>query len=379
MLVAIHGAYYDNNFGDLLLMKIYENWIRATVDADVVYPMVPKNQLNKFKSHFPKASVGLRQRKSWKALFYAGGGHFGEPNSNARSVYSNSWNQRFFKRHVLPAELCLWSSIPYAISGVGVGPLSNFWVRQEVKRIFFNAKTLSVRDTDSKQFVQNVLRIGSDVEVIPDAALTITKSDIPEKIIENINSLLKPYQGMLLLGIHHPREFLGENFQAKFLRASLLASLASAPDVMPVVFADNGRSDCSEPCENLAKLIQTHTGRKCLTVPFQGVWETVALISRLSAVLSTKLHVGIVAYALGVYCESFAMHSKVIRFYSQIDRSSQCLMLEDVNEDTSMQKIERAIKAARDETSVRDTKWQGIREAASLNQKLISSFLRAVF
>jgi len=379
MLIAIHGSYYDNNFGDLLLLKIYENWIRSVVNASIVYPMVPKKEVNRFQKYFPNASTGLHKFKSWKALIYAGGGHFGEPDSTARNVYSSSWNKRFFKRHVLPAELCIWSGIPYAITGVGVGPLTNFLVRHETKRIFANAQFLSVRDVDSKKFAQNVLNIQSDIPVTPDAALSLNRSDIPQKVMETVNQYIRPFKGKILLGIHHPRDFLSNTSQAKSMKAGLLTSLASIPNIVPVIFTDNGNSDKSQTCNKLSKEIENSTGKKCLSLPFQGVWETVGLISQLSAVLSSKLHVNIVAYSLGVYSESFAIHSKVRRFYHQINRPSQCIMLKDTNKDITMQKVDRAVqKALCEKSAVIDTDWKRYKEQALLGKNNISSWIKSI-
>ncbi|BAY87270.1 hypothetical protein NIES267_67910 [Calothrix parasitica NIES-267] len=378
VLIAIHGTYHDNNFGDLLLMKIYENWIKNITSSRIVYPMVPQAQLANFKSNFPDASIGLKNLRSWKGLIYAGGGHFGEPNSSAKNAYSKSWNKRFFKRHVLPAELCIWNNIPYGVIGVGAGPLSNFFVKHEVKRILANAKIRCVRDIDSQKFVNKTLNISSGVTVLPDAALSISQSDIPEKAFETINNLLEPYKEMLLLGIHHPRDFLQNTPQSESMRMGLLECLKSEPDVLPVVFSDNGNSKYSKHSEDLTKLISDFTGKKCLSLPFQGVWETVALISQFSAVLTTKLHVGIVAYALGVYCESFALHSKVKRFYQQVNRSSQCLMLNEADKTNSITKINRAIELSRNKVSIRDAEWHEIKQLAQQNQTLVASFLEKI-
>ena len=377
-MIVIHGTYHDNNFGDLLLMKIYERWILNTCKDDIVYPMVPKAQLKRFKQHFPHAHVGFDERKSWKALIYSGGGHFGEPDKIAKHAYSNSWNKRFFKRHVLPAELCIWTRLPYAIMGVGVGPLSNFFVRNEVKRILTYSKTTTVRDTISYQYAKNVLNIRRDVKTIPDAALSISKSDIPEEPLEKIKKLLAPYMGMSFLGIHHPRDFLVDTKQSKILQKSLLNGIKSSDNLLPVIFSDNGVSEYSKPCNDLCELIENQTGKSCLVVPFQGVWETIALISEMSAVLTTKLHVGIVAYALGVYCESFAIHSKVARFYEQINRSSQCSMLEDIDDEIGMCKISAALDAAYSRRSVMDKTWTMIKEKSSLSEKMVASFLHSV-
>ncbi|MCA1992759.1 MAG: polysaccharide pyruvyl transferase family protein, partial [Coleofasciculus sp. S288] len=219
------------------------------------------------------------------------------------------------------------------------------------------------------------LGIQQNVKLIPDAALTITRADIPAKAFESVDRILGSHAQMPLLGIHHPRYILADTPQAEAMRTALVSSLAGAPELVPVIFADDGGSKYSEPCERLAQLIQEATDKPCLIVPFKGVWETVALISKLSAVITTKLHVGIIAYALGVYSESFAIHSKVARFYQQIGRSSQCTLFRELDKTICLEKIERAIQMAQSQSSIIDINWQKIKHEASLNQEVVASFL----
>ena len=238
-MISLHGAYYNNNFGDLLLIKIFENWIKAKVNQTIVYPLVPQADRDSFRTHFPKATIGLEQSQRWQALIYAGGGYFGEPESNRNKTFGGKWNKRFFRLHVLPAEICLWQKIPYAILGVEAGPLSNIFVRQEVRRIVKNARVLSVRNIESKQFLQEELGIRSQINVAPDAALALNETDIPTAALEVVTQRLAPYKGMILLVIHQLSLYLRKNPQAELLRKSLLASLTLASDVIPILFPDD--------------------------------------------------------------------------------------------------------------------------------------------
>ena len=376
-MIALYNGYaFTSNFGDLLLLKIFENWIKSDASSDIVYPLVPKSKLSQFRNYFTNAHTDLSNFKSWKALIYSGGGAFGEPERMRGKTFRGDWNKKFFRRNAFPAEWCIWNKIPYAIVGVEAGPLSNIFVKHEVKRMFARASVLSVRNLESEQFIRNTLGIGSNVTIAPDPALTLTKADIPEQALESVGRLLEPYREKILLGIHAPQRFLSETSQAQSLRAGLLSCLTSESDIVPVVFSDTGNSDRSaECCDRLASLIQHATGQKCLSIPFQGIWETVALISNLSAVLTTKLHVGMVGYALGVYCESFGTHQKTPRFYSQIGRSSQCTMLKDLEKNTVEEKVERAIQHARSKASIMDKNWQIIKNNALLHRKRVLSFL----
>ena len=379
MKIALHGGYYTDNFGDLLLLKIFENWVTSALNSEAkyIYPMVPESELETFQSRFINRSTGLENNRSWNSLIYAGGGHFGQPEIKQNKLYNfytGKLARRFFNQHVLPAELCIWKNIPYAVVGVEVGPLDNTFIRKEVKRIFQNASLLTVRNIESKEFVQKVLGIDSDILVAPDPALIVNIEDIPNYAFEYVENILQPYEDKIFLGIHQPCDFMTKKPQTELLKNTLISSFKSAPDILPVVFSDNGRAECPE----FADFIENATGKKCLYVSFRGIWETTALISRLSAVLTTKLHVGIVAYALGVYCESFANHIKIPRFYRQINRSSQCLSLNDLNKEASLERIEGIIQNARKKVSIKDETWKQIKDNALLHKQELSSFMKSI-
>lgn len=377
-MFAIHGAYYDNNFGDLLLMRIFENWIRSTCSSPIVYPLVPKSEYVRFGCSFPDVHVGIRSHAQWQGVLYAGGGHFGEPQRQAQKGYRGhrNWNLRFILRHVLPAELCIRNQVPYIIAGVEVGPVSNPLIRQEIRRIFRHAAVISVRNEESQRYVQETLGIDA-VHCIPDVALTLTHEHIPSHVTESVKQMLTPYGDRPLLGIHHARYILADTPQAETLRTQLIERLTATPDLIPVVFADDGGSQFSEPCDRLAQMIRAATGSDCLVVPFQGMWHTVALISQLSAVLTTKLHVAIVAYAFGVYAESCGVHPKVLRFFKQIGRSHQCTLIHDLDRAIADEKISRVIDAAYSSESLQDDTWQSITQQARGNQDLVAAFVNA--
>jgi polysaccharide pyruvyl transferase WcaK-like protein len=372
-MIGLHGSYFDDNFGDLLLIQLFEKWIKEKTDLPIIYPLVPKREISRFRSHFPNASVGLDSNKEWKATVYTGGGHFGQP-----ILGMNGWNKRFLKRHVVPAELSMYRKVPYAIFAVGAGPISNFLIRRETKRIFQNSEVLSVRDKESHEFINSELNLRKTFFVAPDAALTVNSADIPAQAIDKIKTLLPHFLDHLLLGVHHPRDFLGGSSEAKAMRAGLLYCLNQNIDVVPVVFADKGDIESANQCTELTKFIEEEIQRKCFVIPFQGVWETIALISMMSAVITSKLHVGILAYGLGVYCESFAIHPKTPRFYSQISRPRQCDMLHGIQKERVIEKLQNTINFSSQKYSIIDDNWHEIKRNSLMHRYLLYSFLETV-
>ena len=226
-------------------------------------------------------------------------------------------------------------------------------------------------------FARELLGEEANVHVGPDAALSIDRGDIPAEAMETAERMLGPDRGSCLLGIHAPSHLLSDDPKAALLRDTIASQLSAAREVTPVVFSDLGDAATDAACGRLSAWITASIGRECLSVPFAGIWETCALISRLSAIVTTKLHVGIVAYALGVYCESFAAHPKTPRFYRQINGSSRCEMLNNLDLPTASEKVVRAVSEARCPSPSEDELWRSIKKRSNLHRDLLSSFLRS--
>ena len=374
--VAFHGNYSDNNFGDLLLCKIFESWVRSAFSCQIIYPMVTEIERTRFRTHFSDSICGLRPFKAWDALVYCGGGLFGDSRSGSRFLPGN-FDRKFIAQNVLPAELSIWKGKPYAIVGMEVGPLSNIFVRRETKRIFEHARAISVRNVESQDYIQEQLGIKQEIICAPDPAVTVSKEDIPQRAEGKIDGLLQQHTNKILLGIHHPRDFLHDFPAAQSLREGLISVLKSSDDVIPVLFTDVGDDRHSVHCEKLAQIIKAICGIDSVSIPFPGIWETVALISRLSAVVTTKLHVGVVAYSMGVYCESFANHPKTKRFYALTGRHDQCILFRETTKESAIEKIMKAIDSGRRKPLLRDANWERVRREAQAHKGVVSSFLKS--
>lgn len=366
MRVALHGGYCIENFGDLLLFELYSRWVREE-NADVVYPLIPKANQKWFLKHFPNASTD----SNWDVLVFSGGGHFAEP---SMKTWRYKWQKLFLIQHVRIVEQAIREERPYAILGVGAGPISNPFFKNLAKRIFQRAALITVRDQESKEFVEELIG-KSDIQMVPDAALTISKKDIPQNFIEEVRDQLKPFGNVPLLGIHVTESLLSRSSQADVVRQAILARLIHHPEVTPVVFTDYGTSDPAA-VHWFAKLIKRVTAKSCLYVPFENIWKTIALISELSALITSKLHVGIAAQALGIYTESFATDVKIKRFYKQIARASQSEILFDMTQNQIMEKIDRVFDVARQQVQIAQPDLTLMIENALKNKHWLASFLR---
>jgi len=258
---------------------------------------------------------------------------------------------------------------------VEAGPLSNVFSRCEVRRLVNGALKVSVRNQESYDFLKSDLKIEKDIHVTYDPVLSLSKDIIPTMAIENIEEKLKDYHGCRLIGIHHPHYLISNTNVANEIFNAFINRLKSSRDIVPVVFSDSGYDGSIGACEKLSSRISETTGIKCLSMPFDGIWELVALISRLSSLLTTKLHVGIVAYTFGIYCESFATHQKASRFYKLVHRENQCTPISSLNRDLIDMKISRIFKYASQSDKIIDEHYHRVKEIALKNREIVGTFL----
>lgn len=371
-MIALHGGYYFDNFGDVLLFLIFKNWIDEEYGETIAYPMVPQSNRERFSGHIPGAAMGLGTARQWEALIFAGGGHFAEPELK---TWKRKWNLFFFRNHVLLSEWFIQKKLPYAVIGVGAGPISSPFARAAARRIFNHAEVVSVRDEESEHFLRSDLNVNSKIAAAaPDPAVLLSKQDIPPDALAWADDLLRDFDGKIFLGIHQTDSFLKTSPQSSMIREKIIAALKSSPDVVPVIFTDYGQKNPSDSSW-FSEGVSQKLNRPVIFVPFPGVWKTVALISKLQALMTPKLHVGIVAYGLGKYVESFGTDPKIPRFYRQIKRPDQCMMISKLTETTCQEKIERVIRMAKAGTSAMDQTWHQIKEDALIHKQLTLHFL----
>lgn len=352
--IALHGGYFDDNFGDLLLLALFARWIEGVpgdaapgagaAPARAAFPLVPRGQRERFARHLPGARTGRRHLLLADGLVYAGGGHFGEPGAGGAHAYGTAWAERFLARHVPPARAFGLRRRPWLVAGVGAGPLSDPRVREAARRILAGATEVSVRDEPSRRFLVEDLDVGREVLVHPDPALALAWGDVPAAATGAARARLDGLAPGPRLGIHHPRDWLLDAPGARAARQALHEALARERDVAAFVFSDNADR---ESAPRLAAGIEAASGRTCAHAPFEDAWTTAATVGLLDAVLTTKLHVGIVAWALGVEVRAFAIHPKVPRFHAQVGREDRCTMLDAVTPEIARHAIDAAIEAAR--------------------------------
>ena len=320
--ILLCGAHQTNNFGDTLLAFLFAREILSA-----------GHQL-----HVPFANPELRNqlaRLGWKntpppkrfdALIYHGGGYFGEPSRKA----SKRWGRRMLKRYIFPNLKSILTGSPYAILGVGVGPLSYFPARWAVKKLASSATITSVRDEESKNFLRQY-GVQQPVHVFPDAALSI-----------GINhSFNQKTSNSFLTGIHLSSIPTIDGSEQQFLEE--LQKTIACCHLDTISFMDHEGMDAfQQRCIEIANRIGP--GSCEVRPPYTDMEEMLNFIDSLDLLITDKLHVGICAVALGKRVISIPKHQKTQRFYRQLGVSNWLLDRNNLQPNEFFENVSEAVK-----------------------------------
>lgn len=307
--ISLHGSYYFNNYGDILLVNIFYKWIKETFpDAEINLPLVDKKKI----IDLPDSTTGIINFLHSDALVYCGGGYFGE--QPRHKLY---WSLRNFKRHAIIGLFAILFKIPYAIIGVEFGPISYKWFKIIVIFLAKHAKVLVVRNEESLKFlmdngVQNAV-------LSKDAVLSLVPKTNDDYQNQTHDKLL----------IHVPCFYLYPERIFQLLDAIIEGESHRNVDFSLEFISDDTYEPYSHPrCNDLIDYLK----KKNVKFSFHkyiGCDDLINTIQGASYIFTTKLHVGITAAALNKRVFSLYAHPKTIRFHKQIGNGKFCYAIKD--------------------------------------------------
>ena len=149
-LIALHGSYFGDNFGDRLFVELFIDWVNE------IENITSENIVLPFANSRIRESVDCSQTKGLKAIIkssciiFIGGGYFGEFKPN-----SLIWNMRLLIRHLTIAIYAAIVRKPYIFIGIGAGPLSNIFPRKLVTYVCNKSEKVVVEVEKSTFFCLN--------------------------------------------------------------------------------------------------------------------------------------------------------------------------------------------------------------------------------
>ncbi len=296
--IAVHGSYFGYNFGDTLLCRIFNTWIKQSgPEVRTVLPLAnARNQLA-----IAADERGLAASLSADGFVFGGGGYFSEAVNGGFK-----WTARAWMRHLMLARAVRMAGKPLVVLGVGVGPVSNALLRQEIVDLLDYAEEVFVRDEESASALRD-WGLKRDVRVFPDA---VAVTDLKEMFSIRNAKKAEPLGRLVLHTSGHPSETeLGALRQ--------VCAWAQAQRDVEITLATDGmarRHSIDWP----EKVAADHPQLRMKIRKYDGdVAALVEFLSNADGIVTTKLHVGIVGTNLGVPVISVPHHGKTARFYRQ--------------------------------------------------------------
>jgi len=345
------------------LITLFLKWIKDfSSEINVVLPLASNQNCIAIGA----AINGVPRFVVSKCLIYAGGGYFGEP-----STQILKWSIRNWFRHLLLGVFSKCLGKPYAIIGVGAGPITNRLLRNSSVKLFNGAQIVAVRDEESCDYLVKYGVAKDKIILAADAALAMDSDDIPGAFKQKAKSMLAPLDNKIKVGIHFTHDNSNQEQQSQ-LQNELIEFAKKTPNLGFVVFTDFlNPTDILSSDEKIAKKIVETLGTQALFIPYADNWTMLGVISELRITVTTKLHVGIVSVALGKEVLSFPHHQKTPRFYKQIGMQNRCTPISEYTPGL----LGELLNGALDNEKTFELPID-IRNAALNNKRLVHNFLR---
>jgi polysaccharide pyruvyl transferase WcaK-like protein len=306
--VLLHASYFAKNFGDVLLWKIVAERAGAVVGVDGLrYCNMPEDMEDAFLRGLGGIEK-LGSNENIDAAIFCGGGYLMPPHSGGLR-----WEIRNFLRHGRALREA-YRSGKVSVFGVGLGRIKLPFFRNVVGGVLSIASPLLVRDKESQESLSHYGVSTGNAHVVPDLALAYVSE---EK--DRYKSSPK------FLGIHADFQGVDEEKKSLFLSACRDLILRTGLPIRFLVDCES-KSSISSVGETRSQLGVTE---RDLIVYQNDCDEFLRAIGECAFVLTTKLHVGICATALGIPVASIAKHAKTKRFYNQVEQPWRCISTGD--------------------------------------------------
>lgn len=315
--VVIHASYYSVNYGDSLLMIRLVKYLQEKGGdrVRVSFPFMADPVKLDIAPHLASdVFSSISKSQNFDALILCGGGYFGEPPSGKFKWYLN-----FVRRHFIPVMRFVRRGKRTFAVGIGAGPVGSCIVRCCIRRILKNVSIVFARDKESAEFIRaldgqvaNKVKDGSDLAQSRKFLTEISDSD------DSGVSLRKDKYVAVHLTI-------ASRYSSRLI--SLLDGFVDSGFKL-VFFTDSPGHDAVFHDKDYF-LYNYFSREDVQCFAYGGVSLTTSIIRFAGGVVTSKLHVGIVAATFSLPILSIPFHSKTYRYYRHIERIFSCVSQDD--------------------------------------------------
>lgn len=309
--VGVIGHYWTDNFGDILLRDLMVEYLEKECNIENVC-YINKNDYTKSRGKFGRFLYLLSFAVKCDFLVFSGGGYL---ESGSKGYKNTSILISFLSLAILTKIL----RKKYIIAGPGVGPDVSGFGGLLIKKLCNFSNGVIVRDNESKEILVKELKVKSSTTALADAAL-IVRDSIALELVKKDKKRIAIH--LLLRG----KEYVD-------LKEAIMRLLEVIPEKYEVIFvSDNGL--LGEEIE----LINSNYP-KAKIIEAVSTIEFINTLANCDYVLTTKLHVGIVSYSIGIPVFNIYRHPKCERFYKQTGTQYYSVNLENIGTEEVIEKF----------------------------------------
>lgn len=355
MKIQLHGAIETNNYGDILLVKLFYDYMHLKYpNADFII----KRACNDL---YAELGPTIKKRGKPNLVIFGGGGYLCDGNLK--------FTLHMIKTIYIHMFICRLKKIPYYIVGAGTKTYNNGFFKKFIKFCLNGANEIIVRNNESKLDLYE-LGVKKNVIVTADNVMAIDRNYIKyDRVSKEITSYVTNNTRVLI----HINYFLLDGNQKinegiKVLYSSLKSYFNQKNNYDFIITCDHNTDEFINQVNDIVNLFPSANAK---FIVCKNIYDVMALIDKSDYVITTKLHVGITAVAFGKRVASFAIHPKTMRFYSQIGQNKRCILLQDcLNEKIIKETLDYSFETDYDESII-----NGIRNKAKSNYELLNKYI----
>jgi polysaccharide pyruvyl transferase WcaK-like protein len=352
-----------NNFGDELLTQIYHAWVAECDPSIQVHHLA-------VDGHGVLTRDARARIEAASCLVFTGGGYFADGygfsltlKRHARALRNRQVYWTVFKR-------ARSLGIPCGVLGLEVGPLANPLYRRAVREILSAAQVVVVRNEESQAYATKLCG-GSSVEVAfhLDAAL----ARIPA--VSASSSGVDRDSGDFCVGVHvHSVDDEIAGRDCVDLLTRIVAQAPSDRRVRLFYFHDQRKRGTHPSRSKSAEEYFSNAYPGTESVSYTNPDATVAAIAEMDLIITSKLHLGIVARSFGVPVLAIGAHPKIRRFYESIEEGDVCGAPTEFSSAGLPRQVIACLSGERRRVPIGDT----FRESAMANRSAIRDLVRTL-
>lgn len=333
--IMLQGYLHNANFGDILSACLFYKRCQEQGFAAIDFYQYKNFGIGSFC----REQLGYTAKRSLLSCFasdvfviISGGGFW-----NNKQISSDAKIR--FKRFILPALIYQLLGKPVYVLGVGGGIVETLWLRKLMVHLLNRAKVVTFRDEHTRQ-VFSKYGVKNEMTVTADTMLVIQK-DMLEPFEEE-NKLNQAAHARKKILLHIPDGGWENSCVADKVLPALVRFLQEHQEYYLVLSNDNIRNIGTEERKQIDCIRTTFIQADIdfYDYHYHDCWQMCSLIGEMDCVITSKLHVGVIACALDKSVVAFPVHrEKTDNFYQMIGESDRCVNMKSLDAELAYQQI----------------------------------------